>query len=199
MYQKLDLAYYFYDFNAKVQHKVSDRSRLYLSLYDGKDKLLFDNEQRYGWVTYDNGRPTTFGIDNGIEMIRLNVGWGTRMASLTWAYAIHNKLFANATLVYSRYQSGIVLSNEDEACYPLGNSETGEMSNRPTYELYKPTYRSGIRDMGYRVDFDYMRDNNHLIRFGTAFLHHHFRPEESGFQEGGRWKPKPERHHHRCG
>ncbi len=179
MYQKLGLAYYFYDFNAKVQHKVSDRSRLYLSLYDGKDKLLFDNEQRYGWVLYDNGKPTTFGIDNGIETIRLNVGWGTRMASLTWAYAIHNKLFANATLVYSRYQSGIVLSNEDEACYPLGNSETGEMPNRPTYELYKPTYRSGIRDMGYRVDFDYMLDNNHLIRFGTAFLHHHFRPEES--------------------
>ena len=29
--------YYFYDINAKINHKFSDRSRLYLSAYNGKD------------------------------------------------------------------------------------------------------------------------------------------------------------------
>lgn len=33
-------SYYFYDINAKINHKFSDRSRLYLSAYNGKTILL---------------------------------------------------------------------------------------------------------------------------------------------------------------
>ena len=73
------LAYFFYDFNAKVQHKVSTEPTLPEPVR-WKDKFFFDNEQRYVRGNPDNGRPTTFGIDNGIETIRPNVGWGTRMA-----------------------------------------------------------------------------------------------------------------------
>lgn len=38
-YETIDAGYYFYDFNAKITHRFSDKSRLFLSLYDGKDKL----------------------------------------------------------------------------------------------------------------------------------------------------------------
>ena len=37
-YDKLSGGYYFYDLNAKVNHKFSDKSRLYLSSYFGRDK-----------------------------------------------------------------------------------------------------------------------------------------------------------------
>ena len=32
-----EYGYYFYDINAKINHKFSDRSRIYLSVYNGKD------------------------------------------------------------------------------------------------------------------------------------------------------------------
>ena len=32
--------YYFYDLNAKVNHKFSDKDRLYVSAYQGDDKLI---------------------------------------------------------------------------------------------------------------------------------------------------------------
>lgn len=34
-----EYGYYFYDINAKINHKFSDRSRIYLSVYNGKDHL----------------------------------------------------------------------------------------------------------------------------------------------------------------
>ena len=37
-----DLKLYFYDLNAKINHKISKRNRIYLSAYTGKDKLGVD-------------------------------------------------------------------------------------------------------------------------------------------------------------
>ena len=41
--------YYFYDINAKINHKFSDRSRLYLSAYNGKDHFAtqYDDNSDY--------------------------------------------------------------------------------------------------------------------------------------------------------
>lgn len=63
-YDEIDFGYYFYDFNAKINHKFSDKSRLYLSLYDGKDKLFFNNKSKYtgsNQYTGGYGEPTTSG------------------------------------------------------------------------------------------------------------------------------------------
>lgn len=44
--------YYFYDVNAKVNHKFSDRSRIFLSFYKGKDHYHYDSD--YHGDNYDN-------------------------------------------------------------------------------------------------------------------------------------------------
>lgn len=195
-YSKVDFGYYFYDFNAKVNHKFSDKSRLYLSLYDGKDKLFFNNESRYGGPNqYYNmggyGDPETSGTsettgeyayngpDRSTEEAGIDIGWGTRMASLSWAYAVNSKLFSNATLVYNRYRSDISLYSVNEEFYTRKDPDTDKEESVRTYQFFNPIYKSGIEDIGYRLDFDYAYNNNHLIRFGTALLHHYFRPEES--------------------
>jgi len=198
-YGTTDLAYYFYDFNAKINHKLSDKSRLYLSLYDGKDKFFFNNRSQYGNAFYyydEQGEqayiPSEHGnaLHTGTESANIDIGWGTRMASLGWTYAVNSKLFSNATLVYNRYRSNISLSYEDRMTSSYTDEATGETRSSTTYDFYKPVYRSGIEDMGYRLDFDYAYNNHHLIRFGTAFLHHNFRPEESRVfqvqEDGGR-------------
>jgi hypothetical protein len=41
-------------------------------------------------------------------------------------------------------------------------------------------YDSGIRDIGYRMDFDYTPRPDHSVKFGSNYLFHTFRPEENG-------------------
>ncbi len=188
-YFKTDIGYYFYDFNAKINHKFSDRSRIYLSLFDGKDKLFFDENS----VTrFRNEHPThSYDPDNPEGRIQYDykskserisntdIGWGNRMASLNWAYAINSKLFSNTTLVYSRYRSDISYSQENKETFTSKGYDDPKEKNEEDSQLFNSIYRSGITDIGYRLDFDYTRDNSHLVRFGTALLQHNFLPEES--------------------
>ncbi len=78
--------YYFYDVNAKVNHKFNDKHRLYASAYAGQDVF-------YIKINED---------DEYIQDSRLK--WGNITSALRWNYMISNKLFANTTLTYSRYR-----------------------------------------------------------------------------------------------
>ena len=69
---------YFYDFNAKVNYRISNKSRLFLSGYFGKDQ---------------------FGIDEQFAF-----GWGNATATLRWNYLLSDKLFSNISAVYSDYK-----------------------------------------------------------------------------------------------
>ncbi|MCG7858390.1 TonB-dependent receptor [Flavihumibacter sediminis] len=74
--------YYFYDLNTKVNYKFSDRDRLYLSGYFGRDVFDFKNNQR---------------------SFSANIPWGNATATLRWNHVFHRKLFSNATLVFNNY------------------------------------------------------------------------------------------------
>ncbi len=82
--EKLDVKLFFYDLNAKVQHKFNNKHRLFASFYRGAD--VFEESYTY-FGSSDTG---------GIK-------WGNSIAALRWNYQISNKLFANTTLTYSRY------------------------------------------------------------------------------------------------
>ncbi len=79
------LKYNFYDLNAKVNHKFSDKSRLYLSFYQGDDNTSMYEKER------------GFESDTGIK-------WGNRIAALRWNYQISPQLFSNITLYNSAYK-----------------------------------------------------------------------------------------------
>ena len=106
------------------------------------------------------------------------MAWGTRMASLNWAYAINSKLFSNATLVYSRYSSDIKGTTRNKTL-SIREENSEKTHTQITNTNGKTSYSSGIRDIGYRFEFDYTPVSNHYIRFGTSLLHHKFRPEQS--------------------
>ena len=152
--------YYFYDANAKITHKFSDRSRLYGSFYMGDDVIYSRFKTKEG-ILYGN---------NFKEHMNLRYGWGNIVGSVRWNYVINPKLFMNATVAYTQYRNKIKLSIEDEYSDGTDISKTeGEMS-----------YKSGIRDISARVDFDYAPAPNHNIKFGSNYIHHIFRPEISG-------------------
>jgi len=83
--------YYFYDFNAKLNWIVSDKDRLYLSGYFGKDVFKFNNA--------DDG----FGMDTP---------WGNTIVSLRWNHLFNDKLFLNTSVIYTNYNFEIGLQQD---------------------------------------------------------------------------------------
>ena len=145
--------YYFYDLNAKVTHKFSDRSRLYAMWYSGDDEAYMrfrSNEQELGK-----------------EHIKLGYQWGNLATSLRWNYELTPKLFMNVTGSFTRYRQRLGLGVEEEWI------EEGSLYN----EQADITLRSGISDLTSRVDFDYAPSPDHAVKFGAVLTHHLFRPQ----------------------
>ncbi|MFC2128386.1 TonB-dependent receptor plug domain-containing protein [Bacteroidota bacterium] len=152
-YDKFSAGYYFYDLNAKVNHKFSNKSRLYLSAYLGKDKAYLNSSQTQQ-PYYD---ANNFGL-----------GWGNKTLALRWNYMITNKLFSNTTLTYSEYIFNTGL-------------EMIEKTNDITDTEFEFEYISGIDDVAGKIDFDYIPNPNHNIKFGINNIYHTFKPGVNTF------------------
>jgi hypothetical protein len=74
--------YYFYDVNAKVNYIFSEKDRLYLSGYMGRDVFTYRNARR---------------------LFKADIPWGNSTATLRWNHVFNQKLFANTTLLYNDY------------------------------------------------------------------------------------------------
>ncbi len=68
---------YFYDLNAKANYAISEKDRIFVSGYFGRDKFGFGD---------------SFGFD-----------WGNATGTLRWNHIYNSKLFSNTSLVYSNY------------------------------------------------------------------------------------------------
>ena len=78
--QARDAVAYFYDINAKVNWKFSEKDRIFLSGYFGRDVLKFAE---------------SFGNS-----------WGNGTGSLRWNHLFSEKLFANTTAIFSDFNYG---------------------------------------------------------------------------------------------
>ena len=78
---------YFYDLNAKVNYRINDKNRVFLSGYFGRDKL---------------GLGDQFGID-----------WGNATGTMRWNHILTDKLFSNTSLIFSSYDYKIAIKNDN--------------------------------------------------------------------------------------
>ncbi len=150
--------YYFYDLNAKVNHKINDKSHLFLSAYLGYDKAFLNcdyidanaNYNGYGFSQY------------------FNLNWGNRTFSLRYNYILKPNLFANITTIYSHYQYSHQSSYISKSVYQ--NEITTNTGNSYTSS-------SGINDLGVKADFDLYANQDHAIKFGAGYINHKHIPE----------------------
>lgn len=142
--------YYFYDLNAKVNHRFSDRSRMFISLYNGKDKMDSNfKDEGTDYATKD----------------KADLHWGNFLSSVKWNYQITPKLFSNTTVAYTHYKF-----NVDSKYYERSVSKNYENN-------YSSKYSSGIKDLTLNIDLDYHPLPGHYIKFGGGYLNHQFQPE----------------------
>ena len=147
--------YYFYDLNGKINHKISEKHRLYLSHYMGDDRFYLDVSDNYSNDSI-----------NGSNTFNSELKWGNIISALRWNYMPSNKIFINTTLRYSKYNflTGI----------GVDNSETNNgisSSNNFSYN-----YVSNIIDWSGKIDVDWMPNPNHLIKAGIGDIYHTFTP-----------------------
>ena len=147
--------YYFFDFNGKVTHKFSDKDRLFLNAYYGRDIFYYkDND---GDVIID-------GIENKTEFDdKTYIRWGNLLTSVRWNHVFNGRLFSNATVAFTDYKMR------------MGYKSTEKNEN--SKNLYKFDYGSGIKDLTAKIDFDYTPTPRHLIKFGGEYVTHIYIPE----------------------
>ena len=161
---KLSVGYYFYDFNAKLNWKISDKDRLYLSFYTGDDAIYFGVKNKD--FMSDSTQYT--------HRIKLNWKWGNKVAALRWNHVVSQKLFMDASVNYTQYRHNLGMNLTEEDTYLP--------TNTVSKNVFDMVYKSGINDLTAKVDFDYSPLPNHEIRFGGNYTYHIFRPEVQSIQ-----------------
>lgn len=133
--------YYFYDLNAKVNYRFSEKDRLYLSGYFGRDVFDFVNNKR---------------------SFKTNIPWGNSTATLRWNHVFNRRLFSNTTLLYNDYNFKFSAKQEtfdialssgirdgsiktDFDYYPLPNHKL-KFGGLFTYHKFIPNVVSGRQD-----------------------------------------------------
>ncbi|MFO8055363.1 MAG: TonB-dependent receptor plug domain-containing protein [Bacteroidales bacterium] len=127
--------YYFYDLNAKANYTFSRKDKLYVSGYFGQDRF-----------------------STAFEDTEAGLNWGNSTVTLRWNHLFNDRLFANASLIHSRYNMEIYQQTEYE------DSD------------YSLSYSSGIKDYGIKYDLQYHPASSHTIRAGFSSTYHLFKP-----------------------
>lgn len=75
-------SYFFYDLNTKINYRLSDKDRLFISGYFGRDVFSFKSKE------------TGF---------QAKISWGNATGSLRWNHLFSDQLFVNTSLIFSDY------------------------------------------------------------------------------------------------
>ncbi len=113
--------YFFYDLTTKVNYRISDKDRLFLSGYFGRDVFTFANSNN----------------DIGI-----GIPWGNATTSLRWNHLFNDKLFMNTSLIFSDYRFEF---NIEQSQFELKIFSGINDWNTKIDFLYQPNQRNTIK------------------------------------------------------
>ncbi|NND05514.1 MAG: TonB-dependent receptor plug domain-containing protein [Saprospiraceae bacterium] len=86
---------HFYDINVKLNHNISDKHRLYYSLYNGSD------------VFFSRIKEERSSFAGGLD-------WGNWISAARWNWQISPRIFSNTTLIFSDYAFDSRIEIEEE-------------------------------------------------------------------------------------
>lgn len=121
-----DNAASFYDLNAKLNYKINDNNRIFLSGYFGKDNMNFSN-------FFSNNYSNSF-------------------LNLRWNHHFSDKLFSNASVIYSKYNYGLKI------------------------KYVGIDWASDIRNYNFKYDFSHHLSDKLVLNYGLNSIYYQFNP-----------------------
>jgi hypothetical protein len=147
--------YTFYDINLKTNYIISDRDRLFLSIYNGRDKFFYRLKEEVSSYDY---------------LSKYNTSWGNNTASIRWYHVFSGRLFNNFTLAYTKYQ------------YKNYNffRQNDKSDNSVLSDEYQ--FLSNVQDVILKTDIEMPFDQNKL-RTGFMYVRHFFNPGSVSYSQ----------------
>lgn len=152
----INFNYVFYDLNAKMNFQLSKKSSIYFSFYQGKDEY-----------DYDRAIQTPGPTSDFLDLDANEWDWGNRMGVVRFSQQLGTKSFLKSSLYYTQYQF---------TTYDFNKVEESLDSTIINRQFLAGLYSSDISDIGFNLDFDYLPNNVHTLRFGTNLIAHTFKP-----------------------
>ena len=165
--------YAFHDLNGKVTHRFNEKSRGFISIYNGNDAL------EAGYADFNTAHQSPYREENTATM-----RWGNLMATAGWTYMFNHRLFGKISAIYTRYHSR--LNYDQYASSGVAGDADFEKETNGHMSV------NGIQDMGIRSLFNYQPNHKHHIRFGGDFLFHIFKPEYTRFKDQAQGAQHPQ-------
>lgn len=103
-----------------------------------------------------------FGFRSQNAGFSTRIPWGNSTATLRWNRVMNTKLFMNAILTYTDYRFAFEGGQDD----------------------FKFSLRSGIQDIGGKVQWNYFPNLRHTIKWGAELTHHTFTPNNASASSG---------------
>ncbi|MFN3343387.1 MAG: TonB-dependent receptor [Flavobacteriales bacterium] len=92
----------------------------------------------------------------------VRIPWGNATATVRWNHLFNSKLFMNVSAIYSKYDFQFAASQDD----------------------FEFAIFSGIQDWNGKLDFFYLPNPRHNIKFGSFYTYHTFIPSSATARQG---------------
>ncbi|PHR47722.1 MAG: hypothetical protein COA32_07140 [Fluviicola sp.] len=145
---------YFYDLNAKANFKFSDKDRVFVSGYFGRDDFLLDDQ---------------FGFD-----------WGNATGTVRWNHVFSDKLFSNTSFIYSKFDYQFTIGQGEDGFGIRSSIRDFNVKQDFTYYLNRNntikygvngihhTFEPGVLESGDNVGFNNIElDKRRAVEFGA--------------------------------
>jgi len=146
------LSFYFYDLNAKVHHRFSEKSYLDLAVTNGGDRFKLK-------VETDNDAP---GSEEVLTM-QTAIQWNNTVGNLKYHYQFSPELYAEVAAGITQYK---FTSDIDQR----------EQVNGLQRSQYKLGLQSSILDYTVKTDIDYRPGKKHALKLGASGTYHTYNP-----------------------
>ncbi|WP_412068817.1 TonB-dependent receptor plug domain-containing protein [Rubrivirga sp. IMCC43871] len=156
--ETIDPRAYFYDLNAKVNWRPTDRDRVYLSLYGGADVFGFESVDPYQQCDQAGCTPTEVE-----DVYGGGLDWGNLTGAFRWTRTVSPRTFAALTVTASDYRFDV-------------GADAEEGRGGPDPIASRVRYTSGILDLGARLDLGLAAGAGHTVRVGGGATMHRFTP-----------------------
>jgi outer membrane receptor for ferrienterochelin and colicin len=148
--------FYFYDWNAKVSFRPSDKDMISLSTYNGRD-FLDQSRKLLRVIDFGGGiEPRNASID-----VAEKTNWGNKAGSLKWSRQWNSKWYSNLLVAGSEYFSNYDIRGIFQLTIPSLDSLVNEIK-------LKAIETNRVRDYSFKLDNDLQLSEKHKLSFGAA-------------------------------